>query len=144
MSRKEIEDSLLNAQSSDEVSEILAGAGVQLSDESAKDMFAKIRLLSKTDGAALSENELTTVSGGRDYLTEGCAATVEPGSDCWETDGGCSTLNNTYEHAPTAHTCYVCGSYMYILRDPGKDEQMVYYRCTKCRNETWGFRPGQE
>ena len=54
---------------------------------------------------------LETVSGGvnhRDYWGSGCAATVEPGSDCWGTDGGCSVHNIEYQHMPTGF-CPDCG-----------------------------------
>lgn len=50
----------------------------------------KVSHLGEHDGEALSLDEMEAVAGGaedRDWLADGCAATVEPGSNCWGTDG---------------------------------------------------------
>ena len=58
----------------------------------------------------LSLEELDTVTGGkdRDYIKDGCAATVEVDSSCWGTDS-CIILNVTYDNKPTHHKCPDCG-----------------------------------
>ena len=50
----------------------------------------------------LSLDELEAVSGGadRDWLTSGCAATVEPGSWC-DSNDMCHVWDVTYDHIPT-------------------------------------------
>ena len=58
----------------------------------------------------LSPDEMAAVAGGedRDWLRDGCAATVEAGSDCYGTDM-CGLWPVIYEHRPTRHKCSVCG-----------------------------------
>lgn len=86
----------------------------------------------KTEGE-LSEDELETVTGGRrDWLTDGCASTVEPGSSCWSNDA-CRLFDETYFHKPYQY-CSVCGQgilYKYNFDELDND----YYRCNNCGAE---------
>ena len=85
----------------------------------------------------LSIDELDSVSGGedfsfsrwgitfRDYSQEGCAATVEPESHCWGTDGGCTAVDRVYSHKPIWMKCPDCGVYLYKSGES-------YGRCIVC------------
>lgn len=60
----------------------------------------------------LSLDELEEIAGGvtrRSWFRDGCAATVETGSDCWGTDGGCSVCNIDYSLKPNNY-CPRCGA----------------------------------
>ena len=93
------------------------------------------------DGTNLSADELEAVSGGadRDWLTDGCAATVEPGSWCGTNDK-CVKIYVTYDHAPEKDKCPECGAFMYIYHTHlvyagGNAKAFNYYRCPKCGYE---------
>jgi hypothetical protein len=77
----------------------------------------------------LSLDELEAVSGGadRDWLTDGCAATVEPGSWC-RSDDSCYEWDVEYLHEPEK-VC-VCGGYMYNSRSTN---DYYYYKCIVCQ-----------
>lgn len=95
MSRKELEKKLLAAESAEEIAEQLKAEGREITPEKAAELFeeAKVR---QGEVRKLSIDELDAVTGGvttRNWQSEGCAATVEAGSDCWDTDGGCSACN---------------------------------------------------
>ena len=94
--REELKKKTLAAASAEEVMEIVRAAGEEITAEEAKQFFETLKK-SQAD-QELSLDELEAVSGGqkwgngvwvRDYSTEGCAATVEPSSNCWGTDGNC-------------------------------------------------------
>ncbi len=123
---------LLAAQSAGEVAALLEAEGRELSPEDAARIWEGLEARREDDGA-LSLDELEAVSGGadRDWLKDGCAATVEPGSDCWGTDS-CSLLPVTYDHMPEK-VCEKCGGYMYA----GTGAYSVNgYICSNC-NRTW-------
>ena len=69
----------------------------------------------KADSSQLSVDELEAVSGGadRNWVTEGCAATVEYGSWCGSNDR-CVVRDVTYSFEPTSHLCPNCGKHMYL------------------------------
>ena len=83
----------------------------------------------------LSLDELEAVSGGadRNWVTDGCAATVEYGSWC-DSNDKCIVWDVTYEFQPTGHLCPNCGKNMYqqnsISLGGGKYEDQ--YRCKYC------------
>ena len=100
MDRKSFETGLLKATTAEEVKALFAEAGLDCPDEQAQQILEKSKL---------SPDELESLSGGnrgllgycnsyhtRDRGLWGCAATVEDGSDCWGTDGGCNTFNIAY------------------------------------------------
>lgn len=82
----------------------------------------------------VSEAELDSVNGGifseRDYAKDGCAATVEYGSDCWGTDGGCKVVNIQYDHPPVKQKCDVCGKQTVYKHDLGIN--VFNYTCRNC------------
>lgn len=141
MSRQEIENNLLKALSIKDVSKVFKDHNISLTEKAIMEIFVKIRLLRKDDGDTLSEDELMSVNAGRDYVTEGCAATVEPGSDCWGVDGGCTAIHYSYDNKPTLAKCDQCGNYMYI-KDDQNGNPMVLYRCRYCGYEVFSWRPG--
>ena len=133
----ELKSNLLDAKSTEEVVALAKEAGRELSEEEAKQLWRDIEEhRNKPAVEEFSAEELETVSGGaRDWLKDGCAATVEPGSDCWFSNDFCYTdLSVPYEHKPVG-TCPKCGSYMYLemveyqTNFPTEDD---YYRCRSC------------
>ena len=116
--KKELEQKLLAAQSANEVAERLKAAGHEISAEEAAELFERVKGAREQEDKKLDLDELDAVAGGgfifkmvRNYLTEGCAATVEPGSDCWGTDGGCSMCNIRYSPTVLNQKCPTCGVY---------------------------------
>ena len=91
----ELKAKLLAAKSAEEAAALVKAAGQELTEEEAAKLWEEIERVS--DGRQLSKDELGVVSGGsRNWITEGCAATVEDGSSCWGTDA-CSGINVHYE-----------------------------------------------
>ena len=120
MDKDEIKKNLYEADSPKEIQEILSGLGFESSDEEAARLFEEIQLFHSSETEVLSEDELAAISGGRDYAKDGCAATVEPGSDCWGEDGGCVAIHYSYSHPPIAYRCKKCGTYLYRFKqEPG-------------------------
>ena len=105
--REELMGILLQARSAEEAAALLKEVGVDAPQ--AERIWNEISAF--RDDKELSIDELEAVSGGveqRDYWGQGCAATVESGSDCWGTDGGCSVNNIEYQHMPNGF-CPDCG-----------------------------------
>lgn len=126
---KELYDKLLLADSQEEVTAILKAGGREKIP--AEEVWAQVQKRRAEDGMELSLDELEDVAGGgelRDWWEKGCAATVEPGSDCWGTDGGCDFVNITYINLPV--TCPNCGRRSAILQI-GKD-CVGYHLCKYC------------
>ena len=124
---------LLQARSAEEVAALLreAGVDVQLTER----LWAELTHKREADSEELSPDELEAVSGGasaRDYIRRGCAATVEPGSDCWGVDGGCVLVHYEYEHMPNAY-CEKCGGPCYVEESYNPLLQK-HRRYTVCRN----------
>lgn len=132
---QELKAKLVKAQSAEEVTVLLreTGAGEDLSEQLWKEMKVY------HEDKQLDLDELEAVSGGadRDWRSDGCAATVEPGSWCSAIDS-CIWLDVTYDFQPTDHLCPNCGKYMYkqdtISRGGNKYEDQ--YRCKFCGNIT--------
>ena len=79
---------------------------------------------------------MESVSGGadRDWLTDGCAATVEPNSWCGS-DDACWIWDVTYDHEPANINCPNCKSFMYVnwvdySTNPSDD--VFHYKCKNC------------
>ncbi len=107
---KELKSRLLTAQSAEEAAALVKADGQEITAEDAARLWAEIsRMREKDDGKELSLDELEAISGGedRDWITDGCAATVEEGSDCWSTDR-CHLIPVTYTNLPNT-TCPFCG-----------------------------------
>ena len=126
--RKELEQKVAAATSPSEVEDVLRAAGTEITAEEAAQLFEKARER-KTD-KELSLDELEAVSGGvdRDWLVDGCAATVENGSRCGSNDK-CLIWDVVYEHPPIA-TCEHCGGVIYESSDFWAIFQEV--RCVNC------------
>ena len=132
---EEHEKKALKAASAEEVAEIIRAAGEKITDEEAAAFFKTVQ--ERKAEKELSLDELDSVSGGedfslsrwgitfRDYSQEGCAATVEPGSHCWGTDGGCIAVDRVYSHKPIWVKCTDCGVYLYKSGES-------YGRCIVC------------
>ena len=99
---KELKAKLLAAQDVNEVTALLKAEGQGISPEDAERLWEEILRKREKDGKELSLDELEAVSGGadRDWLTSGCAATVEPGSWC-DSNDMCHVWDVTYDHIPT-------------------------------------------
>ena len=125
--REELEKKAIEAASAEEVMEIVRAAGEEITAEEAASFFKAVQ--ERKADKELSLDELEAVSGGevfsfinfgvtfRDYAEEGCAATVEPGSHCWGTDGGCTAVDRYYSHEPIRVKCPDCGVYLYESGD---------------------------
>ena len=115
---KELKEKLLAAKSVEEVTELVKADGQEITAEDAAHLWEEITKLREQDGKELALDALEAVSGGsRNYLTEGCAATVEPNSDCWGTDGGCLAINIDYSNWPCNLQCPNCGRYVHKVKD---------------------------
>ena len=94
------------AHNAQEVAGLLRDAGA---DESIAEQVWQ-EIIRHRDDKELSLDELEAVSGGnRNAATEGCAATVEPGSTCFATDF-CSIVFSWYDVVPVHGTCSQCGA----------------------------------
>lgn len=99
--KEEFISRLKDAGNPDEIRRILTESGYTPSEEAVNNIRELINAETETKCRVLSTDELSAVSGGateRDYATEGCAATVENGSHCFGTDGGCLIVNIDFIH----------------------------------------------
>ena len=99
----ELKTELLKANSEEEVKALL---GDQATEEEASHVWQEIERCRPAEGLeAVDDDELDAVSGGadRDFLTQGCSATVEYGSHCWS-DDSCSIWDVTYDNEEYACT----------------------------------------
>ena len=136
---KELKEKLLKANSEEEVNAIL---GDQATEEEITRTWQEIEHHRPAEGLeAVDDDELDAVSGGadRDWLTQGCAATVEYDSWCWSDDectvfdviydnneacpkgGGHEWMSFTAGLIPTPHRrCVKCGCEETLSRATGK------------------------
>lgn len=133
----ELKSRLLKAENAGQVADLLKEAGQKTSAEDAEWIWQELTN-HKTD-AELSLAELESVSGGadRDWLTDGCAATVEPNSWC-ESNDACWYWDVTYDHEPANINCPNCGAIMYVnwvdyYTNPSDD--VYHYKCKNCGTE---------
>ena len=132
--REELEKKAIEAASAEEVMEIVRAAGEEITAEEAASFFKAVQ--ERKADKELSLDALEAVAGGedRDWLRDGCAATVEAGSDCYGTDM-CGLFPVTYEHRPTRHKCSVCGGILYSNGSTGGgffEEEVYHYKCASC------------
>lgn len=129
----ELKAKLLAAQSTGEVTELIKSAGQEITAEEAAVLFEKAQEQKKNK--ELSVDELEAVSGGadRNWVTDGCAATVEYGSYCGSNDR-CIIWDVTYDFQPTGYLCPNCGKNMYKQNTiyHGGDKYEDQYRCKFC------------
>ena len=132
--RNELKKKAMEAAGAEEIMEIMKAAGEEITAEEAERFYEKVQ--DKKTDRELSPDELEAVAGGedRDWLRDGCAATVEAGSDCYGTDM-CGLFPVTYEHRPTRHKCSVCGGILYSNGSTGGgffEEEVYHYKCASC------------
>ena len=132
--RNELKKKAMEAAGAEEIMEIMKAAGEEITAEEAERFYEKVQ--DKKTDRELSLDELEAVAGGedRDWLRDGCAATVEGGSDCYGTDM-CGLWPVTYEHRPTRHKCSVCGGILYSNGSTGGgffEEEVYHYKCASC------------
>ena len=87
--RTELEKKIVAAGSPEEIERILNDAGEKITAEEAQQLFEKVK--SRAADKEVSLDELDAVSGGynRNWILEGCAATVECRSWCWVNGSWC-------------------------------------------------------
>ena len=133
IAREELKKKAMKAASAEELMEIVQAAGEEITAEEAAQLFEKAQA-KKTD-KELSLDELEAVSGGsdRNWVTDGCAATVEYGSWCGLNDDCCEWWV-TYDFGPTSTLCPNCGKNMYLQNTIhlGGLEYENQYRCKFC------------
>ena len=131
--REELKKKAMKAASAEEVMEIVRAAGEEITAEEAKKFFETLKK-SQAD-QELSLDELEAVSGGadRNWVTDGCAATVEYGSWCGSNDK-CIYWDVTYDFQPTPTHCPNCGKNMYLQNTikHSSTEFEEQYRCKYC------------
>ena len=130
----ELKAKLLAAQSEEEVTELLKANGREITAEDAARLWDEITGKREADGKELSLDELESISGGnRNWVTDGCAATVEYGSWCWS-DDKCVNWDVTYDFGPTDTLCIKCGKNMYLQRRThlGGSKYEEQHRCKFC------------
>ena len=130
----ELRAKLMKAQSLEEVTELLKEDGQD--GTQAEQIWTELTHKRQADGKELSLDELEAVSGGydRDWATEGCAATVRPGTPCWSNDN-CNIWDVVYTHYPSRFKCAKCGTYLYSNFDfecPESNTPCYKYVCKNC------------
>ena len=107
----ELKVKIKTAHNAQEVAGLLRDAGA---DESIAEQVWQ-EIIRHRDDKELSLDELDAVSGGedRDWVADGCAATVNYGSWCGSNDM-CYWIDVTYDHEPTSYLCPNCGQHMYL------------------------------
>ncbi|MCR5004796.1 MAG: hypothetical protein K6A77_02710 [Clostridiales bacterium] len=129
---EKLDSKLFKAKSQDEIAVILDAAG--------KDTARAEQIWDEIQGRGkdreLDLDELDAVSGGadRDWLTDGCAASVEPGSFC-NTNDACWHFSVTYDHEPVEGPCPVCGGMMYYYKTEyatRPSDDVDYFKCRSC------------
>lgn len=128
-------DKLMEAKGVEEVAEILRAEGWD--EAMAQRAWEEVCHAKDQMGGELSLDELDAVAGGverRDWLKEGCAATVEPSSNCWGTDGGCCELNINYLFMPSEQKCLYCDApYTFEMNlQTWGSNHYFQYECRKC------------
>ena len=121
---------LLGAENAEQAADILKEAGQAATPEEIAHLWDEIG--SHRTEIELSLYELESVSGGadRDWLKDGCAATVEPCSWC-KSDDACFNWDVVYAHQPVG-ICPYCGGYQYSR------PSLAEYVCAKCgKTEKW-------
>ena len=132
----ERKEKLLAAKSVEEIAALLKAAG---EDGAAAERIWE-ELCARRGEKELSLDELEAVSGGaRNWATEGCASTVEPGSWCWSEDQ-CAVVVEFYDNAPINVNCSKCGMFFYKeIRDSGAKPVPVYYVCKACGHTQFAY-----
>jgi ribosomal protein S27E len=134
---KELKKKLLGANSEEEVKALVGDA---VKEEDVTKIWKEIEAhKAAPDLEKVDDEELEAVSGGadRDWLTDGCAATVEPKSWC-DSNDSCIWWDVTYDHEPANVICPKCGAFMYVNwvdYDPNPSNDTYHYKCKNCGTE---------
>ena len=130
----ELFSKLKEARSQEDIAALLGAAGKDAAQ--AEEIWNEVQ--ARSEMIQLDIDELESVTGGvhRDWLTEGCAATVEPGSHCGSNDS-CWWFSVVYDHEPIADKCKVCGGTLYYYgtdyaTNPSDD--VSCFKCVSCGN----------
>ena len=121
------------AGSPEEIERILNDAGEKITAEEAQQLFEKAK--SRAADKEVSLDELEAVGGGmedRDFLEEGCAATVEPHSWCGSNDW-CFLFSVVYTHNVIRY-CSICGGKSYRIYP---NRKMQWSKCINCGYEEY-------
>ena len=127
MISNEMKQKLKAAETVEEVKELLKD-GPDLDPVRVYEEISKHR---HADAEKLDLEELDAVSGGadRDWVKDGCAATVEIGSWCWSNDH-CVAFDVTYDN-------------LWATCPDGKPHEFVDCRCVRCGyNQGTAVNPG--
>ena len=132
----ELKAKLLAAQGAAEAAALVKAGGQEITPEDAAHLWEEIKKGKEQDGRELSRDELEAVSGGKDrnWVTDGCAATVDYDSWCGS-DDWCNYWDVTYDFEPTATLCPNCGKNMYFQDMIYNEERRVSefrFRCKFC------------
>ena len=130
MMDNELKAKLLAAKSEEELAVLLKDTDVD--KPAAKRIWAELTNKREAGGKELSLDELEAINGGadRDFLKDGCAATMEPGSWCNSNDC-CYYWDVTYDNEPTKTSCPFCGSDPMITWSM-RDSDGNYFICSNC------------
>ena len=133
---KELKEKLLNANSEEEVKAML---GDQATEKDAARAWREINArLAAPNLEEVEDDELEAVSGGRsrDFLTEGCAASVEHGSFCLVNDS-CVFVEVRYKHESEACVIGQKGHDWgeYYTKNDGAAYSLTFRRCKRCGKE---------
>ena len=130
MNKKDLAKKILDMKSAEEAAAFLKENGRDVTEGEAQKLLDELHEKTKE----LSIDELDAVTGGadRDYIKNGCAATVEAGSSCWSNDA-CSLISVTYDNMPTEHKCPDCGGILCYWDQVwvGLDNR-ARYNCASC------------
>ena len=131
----ELREKLLTADSAEKVAELLKADGQEVEPDDVEKLWTEVTKKRQKDDRELSVDELEAVSGGadRNWVTDGCAATVEYGSWCYSNDR-CISRDVTYDFQPTPTLCPNCGKNMYLQNTIHLSglEYENQYRCKFC------------
>lgn len=126
---------LLAAKSEEEVTKLLKADGQEITPEDAPRLWGEIEKQRELEGRELSMDELEAVGGGmedRDFLEEGCAATVEPHSWC-DSNDWCFLFSVVYTHNVIRY-CSICGGKSYRIYP---NRKMQWSKCINCGYEEY-------
>ncbi|MBE6725372.1 MAG: hypothetical protein E7576_09320 [Ruminococcaceae bacterium] len=133
----ELKAKLLAAQNLAEMAALVKADGQEITAGEAEKLWNEITgRREEADGKELSLCELESISGGgehRNWVTDGCAATVEYGSWCWSNDK-CVNWDVTYDFGPSDTLCIKCGKNMFLQKRThlGGSKYEEQHRCKFC------------
>ena len=138
---KELKEKLIAAKSVGELEELVRSSDAEIGEDELEHLWEEIGRARDKKDRELSIDELEAVGGGffiggeeRDYLTDGCAGTVEPGSWCGSNDR-CYCFDVNYRNRPVRY-CSRCGGISYLIHPYGRTTA-TWSRCINCGFEQW-------